>query len=57
MTQTNLQRVKYVRQLIIAETKHGFADWRLVQTMLDELMANHREYKEYANKENISLYD
>ena len=57
MTQANLHRVKYLRQQIIAETKHGFADWRLVQTMLDELIANHREYKQYADKENISLYD
>ena len=57
MTQTNLQRVQYLRQQIIAETKHGFADWGLVQKLLDELMANHREYKQYADRENISLYD
>jgi len=56
MTQTNLQRVQYLRQQIIAETKHGFADWGLVQKMLDELMDNHREYKQLADKENITLY-
>jgi hypothetical protein len=56
MTQTNLQRVQYLRQQIITETKHGFADWALVQKLLDELIDNHREYKQYADKENISLY-
>ncbi|MEI6328920.1 MAG: hypothetical protein ACOYN8_12240 [Pseudanabaena sp.] len=56
MTQTNLQRVQYLRQQIIAETKHGFADWGLVQKLLDELIDNHHQYKEYADKENISLY-
>jgi hypothetical protein len=56
MTQTNLQRVQYLTQQIIAETKHGFADWGLVQKLLDELIDNHREYKQYAEKENISLY-
>ena len=57
MTQANLQRVTELRQLIIAETKYGFADWNLVQKLLDELMVNHREYKQFASKENISLYN
>jgi len=56
MTQVNLQKVRTLRQQIITETKHGFADWNLVQTLLDELMINHRQYKEFAMKENVSLY-
>jgi hypothetical protein len=56
MTQVNLQKVRTLRQQIITETKHGFADWNLVQNLLDELMINHRQYKEFALKENVSLY-
>ena len=56
MTQVNLQKVRTLRQQIITETKHGFADWNLVQDLLDELMINHRQYKEFAMKENVSLY-
>ncbi|TYQ29663.1 hypothetical protein [Pseudanabaena sp. UWO310] len=56
MTSANLERVRTLRQQIIAETKHGFADWNLVQKMLDELMINHQQYKYFATKENISLY-
>ncbi len=56
MTQVNLERIRTLRQQIIAETKHGFADWNLVQQLLDDLMSNHREYKQFAVKENIALY-
>lgn len=56
MTQTNLQRVRDLRQQIIAETKHGFADWDLVQALLNELMDNHQQYKQFAIRENIPLY-
>ncbi len=56
MTQTNLRRVQDLRQQIITETRHGFADWNLVQQLLDELMTHHQEYKQFAIKENISLY-
>jgi hypothetical protein len=56
MTQANLQRVRDLRQQIIAETRHGFADWNLVQKLLDELMENHYQYKQIANKENIIPY-
>ena len=54
--QPNLQQVRVLRQQIIAETKHGFADWNLVQKLLDELMENHQQYKQFAVKENIVLY-
>ncbi|MCA6571897.1 MAG: hypothetical protein ACK5EU_10745 [Pseudanabaena sp.] len=57
MTQDNLQRVRILRQQIIAETSHGFADWNLVQKLLDELMENHNQYKQFALKENLSLYN
>jgi hypothetical protein len=57
MTQDNLQRVRILRQQIIAETSHGFADWTLVQKLLDELMENHNQYKQFALKENLSLYN
>jgi predicted RNase H-related nuclease YkuK (DUF458 family) len=56
MTQTNLQRVRTLRQQIIAETNHSFANWSLVQELLDELMINHQQYKHFASKENITLY-
>jgi hypothetical protein len=56
MTQANLQKVRTLRQQIIDETSHGFADWNLVQKLLDDLMINHRQYKQFALKENISLY-
>jgi hypothetical protein len=56
MTQANLERVRYLRRQIISETKHGFADWNLVQKHLDELMAHHHQYKLFAEKENIHLY-
>ncbi|BBC24233.1 hypothetical protein [Pseudanabaena sp. ABRG5-3] len=56
MTQDNLQRVRTLRRQIIAETSHGFADWNLVQKLLDELMENHHQYKQFALKENLSLY-
>jgi hypothetical protein len=56
MTQTNLRRIRDLRQQIIAETRHGFADWNLVQKLLDDLMAHHQQYKEFAIKENITLY-
>jgi len=56
MTQANLERVRILRQQIIAETKYGLADWSLVQKLLDELIINHRQYKYFAAKENISLY-
>ncbi len=54
--QANLQKVRDLRQQIIAETKHGFADWTLVQKLLDELMENHQQYKQSAIKENVTLY-
>ena len=54
--QPNLQQVRVLRQQIIAETKHGFADWNLVQKLLDELIENHQQYKQFAVKENIVLY-
>ena len=57
MTQDNLQRVRILRQQIIAETSHGFTDWNLVQKLLDELMENHNQYKQFALKENLSLYN
>ncbi|MBD2177075.1 hypothetical protein H6F42_09145 [Pseudanabaena sp. FACHB-1998] len=57
MTQPHLQKVRVLRQQIIAETKHGFADWQLVQKLLDELMENHQQYKEFAAKENTTLYN
>ncbi|MFN5860756.1 MAG: hypothetical protein ACK451_01990 [Pseudanabaena sp.] len=57
MTQDNLQRVRILRQQIIAETSHGFADWNLVHKLLDELMENHNQYKQFALKENLSLYN
>lgn len=56
MTHTNLQKVRTLRQQIIAETNHGFADWTLVQKLLDELMDNHQQYKQFAIKENITPY-
>ncbi len=56
MTQVNLQNVRTLRQQIIAETSHGSTDWELVQKLLDDLMINHRQYKQFAIKENISLY-
>ncbi len=56
MTQDNLHKIRTLRQQIIAETNHGFADWTLVQKLLDELMINHQQYKHLAAKENISLY-
>jgi hypothetical protein len=56
MTQDSLQKVRTLRQQIIAETKHGFADWNLVQKLLDELMIHHQQYKHSATKENIILY-
>lgn len=52
MTQANLQQVRTLRQQIIAETRHGFADWNLVQKLLDELMINHRQYKHFTKQEN-----
>jgi hypothetical protein len=56
MTQVNLQNVRTLRQQLIAETSHSFTDWELVQKLLDDLMINHRQYKQFAIKENISLY-
>ncbi len=56
MTQVNLERIRTLRQQIISETSHGFADWNLVQQLLDDLMINHRQYKQFAIKENITLY-
>ena len=56
MTQDSLQKVRTLRQQIIAETNHGFADWKLVQALLDELMIHHQQYKHFAAKENINLY-
>lgn len=56
MAETHLQKVRSLRQQIIAETKHGFADWNLVQELLNELMINHHQYKHSALKENIDLY-
>jgi|JFJP01.1.fsa_nt_gi ethanolamine utilization protein EutQ (cupin superfamily) len=56
MTQDNLQKVRVLRQQIIAETSHGFADWNLVQKLLDELIDNHQQYKQFAVKKNINLY-
>jgi hypothetical protein len=56
MTQVNLERIRTLRQQIIAETRHGFADWNLVQPLLDDLILNHQEYKKFAIKENIGLY-
>ena len=56
MTQANLEKIRTLRQQIIAETNHGFADWNLVQQLLDDLMINHRQYKQFAIKENITLY-
>ncbi|WP_181016065.1 hypothetical protein [Pseudanabaena sp. BC1403] len=56
MTQVNLERIRILRQQIIAETKHGFADWNLVQQLLDDLMINHQQYKQFAIKENLGLY-
>ena len=57
MTQnSNLQRVRHLRQQIITETRDRFADWNHVQQLLDELMENHHQYKQSAIKENIHLY-
>jgi len=56
MTQVNLQKIRTLRQQIIAETNHGFADWNLVQQLLDDLMIHHQKYKYFAKKENIALY-
>ena len=56
MTQANRRRVQDLCQQIIAETRHGFADWNLVQKLLDDLMAHHQQYKEFAIKQNIPLY-
>jgi len=56
MTQVNLERIRTLRQQIMAETNHEFADWNLVQQLLDDLMINHRQYKQFAIKENIGLY-
>ncbi|MCY7333915.1 MAG: hypothetical protein LH649_14970 [Pseudanabaena sp. CAN_BIN31] len=56
MTQANLERVRILRQQIIAETKYGLADWSLVQKLLDELMINHQQYKHFAAQENMALY-
>jgi len=57
MTQANLERVRILRQQIIAETDYGFADWTLVQKLLDELIINHHQYKYFADQENITLYE
>ncbi len=56
MSQVNLERIRTLRQQIIAETSHSFADWNLVQQLLDDLMINHHQYKQFAIKENIELY-
>lgn len=56
MTQVNLERIRTLRQQIMTETNHEFADWNLVQQLLDDLMINHRQYKQFAIKENIGLY-
>ena len=56
MTQATLQRIRTRRQQIIAETNHGFADWILVQQLLDDLLIHHQKYKYLAKKENIALY-
>ena len=56
MTQVNLERIRTLRQQIMAETNHEFADWNLVQQLLDDLMINNRQYKQFAIKENIGLY-
>ena len=57
MTLDNLRRVRPLRQQIISETSHGFDDWNLVQKLLDELIDNHQQYKQFALKENINLYN
>ena len=57
MTQVNLQKIRTLRQQIIIETNHGFADWELVQKLLDDLLINHQQYKQFATKENIALYN
>ena len=56
MTQVNLQKIRTLRQQIITETNHGFADWELVQKLLDDLLINHQQYKQFATEENIALY-
>jgi len=56
MVEVHLQKVRSLRQQILAETKHGFADWHLVQQLLDELLSNHRQYKHLTSKENVDLY-
>ncbi len=56
MTQINLQRVRHLRQQIMSETSYAFADWKLVQELLDELMDNHQQYKQFALKKNITPY-
>ena len=56
MTQINLQRVRYLRQQLKSETSHVFTDWKLVQKLLDELIDNHQQYKQFALKKNITPY-
>ena len=56
MTQINLQRVRHLRQQLKSETSHVFTDWKLVQKLLDELIDNHEQYKQFALKKNITPY-
>jgi hypothetical protein len=57
MAEIHLQKVRSLRQQIIIETSNLFADWNLVQKLLDELMISHRRYKDCALRENIDLYN
>ncbi|PZU98314.1 MAG: hypothetical protein DCE90_04130 [Pseudanabaena sp.] len=56
MAHTNLQRIRVIRQQLVAETGSFPTDWDRVQTLLDELMIYHQQYKQFAIQKNIHLY-
>jgi len=57
MSHTNLQRIREIRQQLVAETGSFGTDWVLVQKLLDELMVKHQQYKQFAINKNIHLYN
>jgi len=56
MAHTSLQKIRVIRQQLVAETGSFTTDWNLVQNLLDELMVNHQQYKQFAITKNIHLY-
>lgn len=56
MAHANIRKIKVIRQQLVAETGSFPTDWHRVQVLLDELMVNHQQYKQFAIKNNIHLY-